>query len=81
MKKQVTLYREDFQESWGEIVEGYNFWNNTNKRNLEFVSGTKNQIKEFIKIILPRITEVLDYFPNDPGLLNDIRKLKSILRS
>lgn len=81
MKKQTILNREDFPEIWTLIIEGYNFWNNSNRKDLAFVSGSKTQMKQFIKIILPRAIEVLNDFPTDRELLQEIDQLKLLLRS
>ena len=80
MSKQIILHQKDFPEIWTLIIEGYNFWNNINRRRLSFVSGSKAQMKQFIKIILPRAVEVLNDFPADKQLLKEINKLESLLQ-
>lgn len=79
MKRQVILYKKDFTEIWTLIIQGYNFWNNANRKDLAYVSGTKTQMKQFIKIILHRAIEVLDDFPNDSKLKKEINQLKLLL--
>lgn len=80
MKDKIFLYKRDFSETWTLIVQFYNFWNNTNRKGLAYVSGTKTQIKEFVKMIIPRAMEVLDVFPNEFKFREEVNQLKSLLR-
>lgn len=94
MKRQMVLYKKDFPELWTLIIEGYLFWNNINlyssdphsvlsfsrRSGITFISDTKTQMKQFIKMILPRAKEVLDDFPNELKLKKEINQLESLLK-